>query len=285
MIRWATHSSAIDLAMMRIAIAGFMILNSNLSHEIFFFAATEKVFHPIGVFAWMEQPLSLASMRFLFLAWLFACKFVLVGLFTRYLAPIWFVLSVIVLNYDSNFGVVGHGSQLILLASLILALSRCSDRLSLDALFFKQKETNPERYFYPLMGMRLLVVQSMLTVGLQKFFHQGLSWVFSDNLYIQIFNNPLKTPLAYWILDQPLWVSQSLAFYTMFIVELFAPLALLRPFCFIYPIIWASLHVGIHLTFGGFRPFFSQIPVYLCFYSYTSFLNFALTKARIPTRR
>lgn len=272
MIKLSKVSSAIDLSILRIAISGYMILKHRTLRDILFVPNTNVEFEPLGIFRFLSEPVPLQTLDIIYTCWLTSCVFVFAGLFTRVISPLWFLLCVFILGYNNNFGSISNSTQLIVLASLVLSLSRSADKLSLDSILFKIKPRDSWSYFWPKMTLKLLVIHSLFTVGFQKIYLQGLDWVFSDKLYLTIFVNPVHTDLGEWVLSQPLWVSQLLAFYVMFITELLSPLALFKPFNYVYPLIWASLHIGISWTLGGFEIFYLQIPVYLCFYNF-SFLE------------
>jgi hypothetical protein len=268
MFKLSCRSSAIDLSVLRILFSGYMLLYHSVIKATLSIGSANELFQPIGIFKLLSHPLSNVQLETIYLIWLGLCVLVLLGGLTRIFMPGWLLFSIFVMGYESNFGSVSNSTQLILLASFVLTLSPCADILSVDSLIFKRKERDPWNYYWPKLTIQLLVALSMCTVGLQKLFFQGPEWALSDKLYLTIFVNPVHSQITEWVLNQPLWLTQLLALYVMFIVEILAPLALLRPFNYIYPLIWASLHIGIHLVLGGFILFFSQIAVYLCFYNF-----------------
>lgn len=267
-LKFIGGSSALDLAVLRMVFSGYMLLHSNLIKDVLFLDYEVGHFKPIGVFHLLSQPISVHYLLLIYKVWILLCCLFFFGFLTRWVAPFWFLSTVVVLGYGSNFGNISNSTQMLVLASFVLSLSYCSDRVSLDALMRRPVVRDSWDYFWPKRMLQVLVVMSLFVLGLQKLYFQGLDWIFSDKLYLTIFANPVQTEFSVWLLGQPLWLTQLFAFMTVFVVELLAPLALISPFHYIYPLIWSSFHLGIWLTFGGFKMFFSQIAVYMCFYSF-----------------
>jgi predicted DCC family thiol-disulfide oxidoreductase YuxK len=176
---------------------------------------------------------SLAAAQFVFrLALLLAC----VGLFTRTSCLVALISGTYVLGMPNTFGKAGHGDGILVLAMLILALSRCGDAWSIDSIArswrrgppFAPPPTSGE-YTWPIRCMWLLSALVFFAAGMAKLRLSGFSaWALSDNMAHILLQHKIKseppTDWGVWIAQIP-WLYKTLAAATI-IVEVLFPLAL-----------------------------------------------------------
>ncbi len=231
-------------------------------------------YEPVGIFHIFEN--GLGQSQIIWIEYLFPIVswLGLLGIFTRFSMPILCLLSLVIFGYGNNFGKVDHGSQLFLMALIILSLSPSGDSLSMDSLKTKKTVPNPRWiYRWPLATIQTLTILSFFSIGAQKIVSSGFDWFLEDGLYLTLFINPQKNVLTRWILDQPKELCNILAFVVVIIIELFSPLAFFRPFKWIYPFLWLSFHIGVSLVLGGHGLFFSQVCVYFAFFNWNALFN------------
>ena len=161
------------------------------------------------------------------------------------------------LGYKYNFVRMYHSYHMYVMVLIIISLGHAADVYSLKRL---KNNIKHWQYHWPVQLSKLYVVYVYFICGVEKLYFRGVDWAFSDNLYLIIFGTPQEAFLKDWILDQPLWVAQALAFWSLFVCELFAPLSLInRYWGYCYWLIWLSFHLGVTFTLGGHSRFFSQL--------------------------
>ncbi len=256
-----------SLALFRIILCLGCLSLSVVAYGYVFQVKTGLPWRPIGVFNLLDGPIDPESLQILFKVWIALLVLVLFGLFTRISTIFLFIVFTFMIGHPNNFGMVNHNSNMLIIVLFVMCFSRWGDVISLDQKIFKIKAKEKSwHYGWPLAMAILIAVFSMFTLGVQKFYFQGLNWALSDGFYISLFLNKSKPPLTQFILDSPVWFSMILAFFSLVVVELLAPLALLRKFSLVYPLIWASFHFTVTLTLGGHRMFWTQIFIYSAFY-------------------
>lgn len=218
---------------------------------------------PISFYALLSDPLSLQLINILkWISYVFSLLASLGILFsvTSKIAVITMVFSI---GYQYNFGTISHSLHLYLGALIILS--------------FAPKCLKSKRDWH-IELIKYWIVFVMLTLGLQKLFYgEGLNWAFSDTFYIRLMALPYHTPLATRVLDSNIILSQLLAAYSLFVVELFSPLALLnKRIGLIYFFIWSTFHIGVTLLMSGHYKFYSQVFVYCVVLPTPEILNFLL---------
>lgn len=224
------------------------------------------VWNPISFYTLLSEPLSSTTLEVLRDIWLFSSLIAGIGVLFRWTAPLAFVTALIYLGHSYNFNRVYHSTHLYIMTVGILALARAPHPFLFSTKNFTNKFSG--EYFWPLRWIQCYVVFAFFVCGLQKLYYgHGLQWIFSENFYLRLLQNPFHPPLNQWILEQPLYVSQVMAFFAI-AIEFFAPLALLnRKWAVAFVVAWTAMHALVSATLGTHFQFFSQ-----CF-AYAAFLN------------
>jgi predicted DCC family thiol-disulfide oxidoreductase YuxK len=201
---------------------------------------------------------TLAVMQALFkLSLLLAC----IGLFTRVSCLLALVSGTYVLGIPHTFGKTGHGDGILVLAMLILALSRCGDAWSIDAIVQSWRSGPPMKprpasgeYTWPIRCMWLLSSLVFLAAGLAKLRLSGFTaWALSSNMANMLLQHRYKsnppTELGTWLAQYPN-LCKGLAAMTI-IVEVLFPLAMISRVArwTLVPAMFL-MQVGIAVTMG-----------------------------------
>jgi predicted DCC family thiol-disulfide oxidoreductase YuxK len=200
----------------------------------------------------------LAVAQFIFKAsLLLAC----VGLFTRFSCLVGLVSGTYVLSMPHTFGKTGHGDGILVLAMLILALSRCGDAWSIDALRRSWRAGPPfaptaqsGEYTWPVRCLWLLSALVFFAAGYAKLKTTGFAaWALSDNMAYTLLQHKYKgdppTDWGVWIAQHPL-LCRALAAGTI-VLEIAFPLALVSKWArrALVPGMFLA-QLGIGLTMG-----------------------------------
>ncbi len=230
-------------------------------------------FHPIGLLAWMEQPLDPWIYRALVVLVLLGSLFFVVGLSFRVLAPIFAALLLVVLTYVNSFGGILHSDNLWVLHVSVLSLAPAADALSLDARRHDRKAIQHFKYGWAIRLMCWVCVFSYFLAGLAKLKNAGLGFIEGESLrnYVALDNvrkielGSLHSPLAAFLLPYP-GVFGALAAISLFL-EIAAPLVMLQSkVAKVWSAAMWGFHVGVlalmailfpyPVTFIAFAPFF-----------------------------
>jgi predicted DCC family thiol-disulfide oxidoreductase YuxK len=150
----------------------------------------------------INEPLVKASLYIVF----FASFAAMIGLFTRVSAWTTAIVGLYALGIPQFFGNVGHYHHLVWI-SAILALSRCGDYLSVDAIFAAWKRADrgvldppaaSNAYALPLRFVWLIIGSVYFFPGVRKFWVSGFDWAFTDNFRYHLYRKWLEldwTPL------------------------------------------------------------------------------------------
>ena len=206
---------------------------------------------PISFYKLLDSPLSETSLLIGKVIWFFSLFLAGLGVLRSPLSIIGGVAGIVTLGHHYNFGNVYHGTHLYIGALFLTC-------------FFPYKDRNPELF---LKCMKVFVVFVMCLTGLQKLYYGGgLDWAFTDSFYVRVASNPYHPFVAKLILEGPLWFSQLLAAYSLFVVEVLSPVAMFKPkFGRVFFWIWSSFHIGVTLLFTNHYMFYSQIFIYAIF--------------------
>ncbi len=220
---------------------------------------------PISYFQLSEKQICINSnlALILYYGWLGSLFFALIGLYTRRAIIVAFILSLLIVPFYFNFGLLHHLTHFPIVILGILAFSHCGDFLSVDALLRKWRGqialplTSPE-YNWPLALAKVYTVLIYFIAGLQKFKNSGFRWFESENMQILLLTRPTLTAPGFWVATHPKIAAISAL--AIMLVQIGAPLALLHTR-------WALLCVpslvGFHLTsfwlMGAHGNFFSHI--------------------------
>lgn len=194
----------INLAIFRIFLFGtiFGEVNHNFSKIVWLSEfPKELLVLPLGS-RWLFSHIPINAALAQTTCWLLIiCSFTaMIGLFTRTSAWLTVILSFYVLGIPQFFGKVDHYHHLLWFAA-ILALSRCADVLSLNAVFMAWKRADHGQieppgisrvYALPLRFVWLLFGIIYFFPGFHKLWQSGFDWAFTDNLKYQIFSKWLE---------------------------------------------------------------------------------------------
>jgi hypothetical protein len=190
--------SPINLAVFRIAVFAVLYLKTEpKSVELFasFPAELRKLPH-LGGIVLRLLPFDPEIAHGVAYALKAVCVFGMFGLASRSSALIAALLAFYVLGLQQSYGNVSHYHHLIWFA-LLLAVSRCGDALSLDALLasrpgnWKSRLLGPSPaviYGVPLRFVWLLFGVIYFFPGFWKFWNCGYAWGLSDNLRLQLYH-------------------------------------------------------------------------------------------------
>jgi hypothetical protein len=163
---------------------------------------------PIWVFDKFNIPvLSEPALYALEIIWKTSLAMACVGLLARVSTMTAFVGAFYLLGLRHNWGKASHDDASTVLILGILALSRCGDALSIDALIRRWwRGRKPARdgtrlplesgeYRWPLRGVWLILAMVFFNSAVAKLRKSGLEWMLSDNLALLMvrlnyFNNP-----------------------------------------------------------------------------------------------
>jgi hypothetical protein len=120
-----------------------------------------------------------------------------IGLFTRMSATVSAFLGFYLLGLPQNFGKIHHYDAFLVFALVIMAMSRCGDRYSVDewltSVHFRgSRGTHPApparppsgEYTWPVKAMWLVMSLVFFAAALAKLKHSGLDWVTGDSMSI-----------------------------------------------------------------------------------------------------
>lgn len=216
---------------------------------------------PIPFFFFHPPLVSIGALNALQVAWVLALLLSAVGLFTRPATAFAFALTAYLTWVPLNFGHVGHGTQLLVLITGVMALSRAGDAVSLDARLRRRAAAEPSgEYTWPVKLVCVLVSAVYFAAAVSKLRHSGLTWVTSDYLarlllHLRELMKPELPSVAVWVAHHE-WLAHLLAAGTL-AVEACYPLALLSPRLRL-PLVASAIamHVAIELLLGiSFRTF------------------------------
>jgi hypothetical protein len=264
---WFTPTTATNLGVCRLLFfAGLLWLNWPLAfHE---WARVPAIYRkPTWTFEFFHLPYFRIEIVYAMeMVWAAALVLATIGFFARSAATFAFLLGFYLLALGNNFGKIGHGDQAMVLTMLILALSRCGDAWSIDALLRRRRKRalNPlplsGEYQWPIRMVWLLLSIVFCAAGASKLVRSGFAWITSDHLALTLiqahyFHDKPPTEWGLLIARHPL-LCHAMAAGTV-ALELGFPLALVSR-VLRWPIVVAMflMQVGIGLTMGiWFVPF------------------------------
>lgn len=220
---------------------------------------------PISFYQFFAGPLEpsvLISLKYIWIVFSLAAG---LNLFFSITAKIAAACAIIYVGHSYNFGHVYHGTHLYVMVMSILSFSRL-DRFD---------EKHPS-HRWPIAFCAFYVVYTMFFCGLQKLYYgDGLRWFFSESFYLRLFTNPYSPPLNQWIIQSPMWVSQTMAFWGLLITEVFTPFYLFRKSTrYLIFVIWTGFHIMVMLSFGSHKSFVTQVLCYFAILPMEDWLSF-----------
>ena len=172
---WFAPTAPTTLAVCRILFFGLLFW-FYLDDRFWPWAEVSRAFwQPIWIFEKFRIPVLGADALFAGeIIWKIALAMACVGFLTRFSTATAFVLGIYLLGLRHNWGKVNHDDPVPVFIMLILALSRCGDALSLDALIFRKRNA-PEplplesgEYRWPIRVVWLLLSMAFLNAAIAK---------------------------------------------------------------------------------------------------------------------
>lgn len=195
--------------------------------------------HPIFLFRFLHLAVTpVKTIAILEFVWKLGLFMSCIGLFTRFINKVTFLVGLYVMALPNNFGKTGHGDAVLVLAMFVMALSKCGDGWSMDALIRAWIRRDPRgsakpasgEYRWPVRMVWLLSAMVFFGAGVTKLRWSGLAWVTSDNLSNTImqhyYGSISRTPsgLGLWVAQHKL-LCKIIAGMTI-LIEIGFPLAL-----------------------------------------------------------
>lgn len=142
-----------------------------------------EFWYPRGIMHLLSEPLSSDVIAISFHAWRWLTLACLVGAFYRWVAPIWWLLGLIVMTNGHSYGYLGHVYMPVVLAGLPLCFSRASDALSFDHWKKPSAYSDDGRlYVLPVRTIQTVLVLTYFAAGISKLRFGGLDWITGDTL-------------------------------------------------------------------------------------------------------
>lgn len=213
-------------------------------------------FEPIGVAAWLTNPLPGAGVIAAWVVALVAGAAALLGLRFRASGPVFALALLWVTTYRNSWGMIFHSENLLVMHALILAVLPAADAWSLDArraATAGRAAPGPhERYGWGPMLMAAVASATYLLAGIAKLRNAGWAWLDGEVLLGHVAWDNLRkhelgdfySPIGAWLAGHP-WVFAPLAWMSV-LLELGAPLALLgRRIAKVWALGMWGFHVGV----------------------------------------
>jgi hypothetical protein len=209
---WFAPDTPDNLAFCRILFFGSLLLFYGLLPRFGDFSAwggvSNALWQPIFLFSALRIPVFDSEIIAILQGiWMTALAMSCVGLLTRLSTATSLILGFYLLGLPHSFGKIHHYDGLLVLAFLVLALSRCADRWSLDEIFVRQRRQSTRRlasgeYTWPVRAMWLIMSLVFCAAGIAKLRHSGLAWISSDSLQIWLIEHQYHVansdPLVSW---------------------------------------------------------------------------------------
>ncbi|HEY9153807.1 MAG TPA: DCC1-like thiol-disulfide oxidoreductase family protein [Opitutaceae bacterium] len=247
-------STALNLAVIRIAAMGAMLAIVHLPYIQWFAHLQEPLFFPIRVWQpWLLfRPNTSQIITVSYVALVVANICGIVGLWGRFSCFVSAILFAFLMGIPQLFGQVNHTEHHLVLFALILASSPCSDTLSVDALIAAIRNGDKRRfvqprwtltYAFPIKAMLLMLSLFYLFPGIWKIARVGGVWFSGKNMQLLLAMKMYEagqTPFRLWALSHlPIHAISSLGTIIFELGFLFAilfprlrPLAGLAGICF-----------------------------------------------------
>lgn len=205
---FAAATSPLNLAVFRVAVFWTLLQSCDDSRVVWFSQIPEKLrVSPIGL-EWLPEHVPIDD------RWsTVACRLLemfsftaMIGLFSRASAALAVIFGFYALSIPEFIGKVQHGTPHLLWFGAILAVSRCGDALSCDAIMSGWRGGDrgsadlaaPSRmYALPLRFVWLLIGLIYFFPGLWKFWESGFDWALGENLRFTMYERWLQ--LGGWV--------------------------------------------------------------------------------------
>jgi hypothetical protein len=181
------------LAIFRIIFFYFIIdmYTAYLSQSSFWFESTEKEALPFMGWFIHAFDLTFSQYQIICYAGVISAIFIMFGIFTRKMLLIHAVLSFLIIASPNFYGKLSH-NQMFIWIPWIMTFSRCSDVLSIDALWKKKQnkafDISPKSdYGIPIKIIWLHFGIIYFFAGVYKLWDAGIYWALSDSMVNQLF--------------------------------------------------------------------------------------------------
>jgi hypothetical protein len=250
------------LSVFRACVGAFVTIYLAIRAPVFWALGDKSspTFEPVGVLAWLDEPVAAGVVRLAFVTALTGSVAVTVGFRYRVAAPTAAIALLLVTTYRSSWGQLLHFENLFTLHMLLLACAPAADAWSFDARRRGVVRRETTTYGLVLQLACVGVVITYVAAGISKLRIGGLDWALGDTLRNHIAYSAVRldllggegSPLAGPAVRNP-WLLPPMAAASL-IVELGAPVALLGGR---WRNLWVAsawlMHVGVLLLmFIGF---------------------------------
>ncbi len=215
-----------------------------------------SMYIPIGLFSGLGLSIpSSTTLSVLTLIWKLSLVSFCLGFKTRLSGAIAFTLSLYLLGLVNCFGKVFHRDNATPFVLLVLAMSNCGTRFSLDSLIARRKgeslsQSNPTEYIWPFRLLWAYFGLVFFAAGYAKISASGMQWIVSEHMSRVLISHSLNwgtTPneLGLFIASSPM-LCMFFAAGTI-LLETASPLVLVS--------VWARrlIPLGIFSMFMGFE--------------------------------
>ena len=203
---WFAPKGPTTLAVCRLLFFGLMFWNYFPQRFAPWAEVSRAFWQPIWVFEKFHIPvLSADALLAGEIFWKISLALACVGFLTRFSTATAFILGFYLLGLRHNWGKASHDDAATIWILLILAISRCGDALSLDALLVRKRnadETLPlesGEYRWPMRAVWLVLSMVFFNSAVAKLRKSGLDWAFSENLAVLMVRlNYFNKPTTDW---------------------------------------------------------------------------------------
>jgi hypothetical protein len=295
---WFAEAPAERLAMLRI-IMGLYSLWYLLPRYTMFMEISQtslRSFEPVGVAAWLLEPLPVPVFQFLLLATLSANIAFLLGWRYRITGPLFALLLLFILCYRNSWSMIFHSDNVMVFHALILGFTPAANAYSLDmrkgarqpgSWLFGTANTGGWQYGWPIRLMCAVAAATYFLSGVAKLAGPtGLAWATGDVLRDQIAVDALRKIVLGSSASEAIYTlyNQSLLFMILgagtLVIEIGAPFFLVnRRLSQVWAVLTFLMHWGIFVIMGItfryqlsgalFAPYFEveKIPQWLAQYT------------------
>lgn len=272
---WYAPAPAERLALVRTLVGAFAVVYLAVRAPSFLAAARLPASHfaPVGLAAFLDQPLSPGASGVLLAMTLPAGLAFALGFRFRVSGPLFAALVLWLTSYRSSWGMVFHTENLLALHLVVLAASPAGDALAVPRSDSAAALEPHGRYGWALRAMSVITVVAYFLAGLAKLKIAGPSWASGDILRIHVAYDNLRkielgslhSPLGVALLHAS-WLFPPLAFGTL-LLELggFAAFFHRR-----LALVWCAgvwlFHVGVVLLMAIAFPYPLAVVPFLTFF-------------------
>lgn len=258
---WFAGAPAERLAALRIVLGlfslGYLLPRVGMYRDLS--RGTADLFEPVGVVAWLSEPLPPLLFDGLLGLTLLANVAFLLGWRFRVSGPLFGLLLLVTLCYRNSWSMIFHNDNILVLHALILGFTPAADTWALDARrlpgswLFGSVQGETWQYGWPIRLMMAVATAPYVLSGVAKLAGPvGLGWVTGEVMRDQVATDALRkivlgtssSDAIYLLYDQTLLF--LLLGLTTMVVELGAPFALAsRRWAMRWAVVAFGMHWGI----------------------------------------